>query len=57
MEVTISAFQNIKIVERESFIDKSYFYLLNQTNDDYNTIAHPQSDNPTAMGGEDKEEE
>ena len=30
--------------ERESFIDKLYFYLLDQANGDYNTIAHPQSD-------------
>ena len=57
MEITISAFQNIKTAEREFFINKSYFYLLNQTNDDYNTITHPQPDSPTAMGGENKKEE
>ena len=57
MEVAISAFQDIKAAERESFIDKLYFYLLNQANGDYNTIAHPQSNNPTAMSDENKEEE
>ncbi len=54
MEVAISAFQDIKIAEREFFIDKLYFYLLDQANGDYNTIAHPQPDNPTAMGGGDR---
>ncbi len=51
--MTISAFQNIKTAERESFMNKLYFYLLNQTNGDYNTITHPQPNNPTAIGGED----
>ena len=50
--MTISTFQNIKAAERESFINKSYFYLLNQANGDYNTMIHPQSDSPTIMGGE-----
>src|SRR6266498_2895854 len=51
-EVAISAFQNVK-AERESFIDKSYFYLLDQANGDYNTMAHPQPDSPTDMSGRD----
>ena len=51
--MTILAFQNIKIIERESFIDKLYFYLLNQANSDYNTIAHPQPDSPIVMGSGD----
>jgi len=38
-------------------MDKSYFYLLNQANGDYNTMAHSQSNNPTAMGGENRGEE
>ena len=57
MEVTISAFQDIKIVERESFINKSYFYLLDQANGDYNAITHPQPESPTAMSDEDRGEE
>ncbi len=57
MEVAISAFQDVKAAERESFINKLYFYLLNQANGDYNTIIYSQSNSPTAMGGEDKEEE
>src|SRR6266498_5144946 len=40
VEVAISAFQDIKTVERESFMDKSYFYLLDQANGDYNAITH-----------------
>jgi len=55
-EVAILAFQDVKTVECESFINKSYFYLLNQANGDYNTITHPQPNNPTAInsgnGGE-----
>ena len=56
MEVAISAFQDIKIAEREFFIDKLYFYLLDQANGDYNTIAHPQPDSPIIMGGGNKKE-
>jgi len=55
VKVIISAFQNIKTAERESFIDKLYFYLLNQANGDYNTMAHPQPNNPTVMGDKDRE--
>ena len=57
MEVAISAFQDIKAAERESFINKSYFYLLNQANGDYNAMAHPQPNSPTAMGGRNRGEE
>jgi len=53
----ISTFQNVKTAERESFIIKSYFYLLNQTNGDYNTIAHPQPNNPITINNRDKGEE
>ena len=53
MEVAISAFQDVKAAERESFMDKLYFYLLDQVNGDYNAMVHPQSDSPTAMGGGD----
>ena len=53
MEVAISAFQDIKIAEREFFMDKSYFYLLDQANGDYNTIIYSQFDSPTAIGGGD----
>ncbi len=56
MEVAISAFQNIKTVERESFINKSYFYLLDQANGDYNTITYSQPDSPTAIDDGDREE-
>ncbi len=55
MKVTISAFQDIKIVERESFINKSYFYLLDQANGDYNMIAHPQPNSPTAIDSRNRE--
>jgi len=51
-EITISAFQDIKTAERESFINKSYFYLLNQANSDYNTMTHSQFNSSIAMGGE-----
>ncbi len=51
--MAISAFQDIKAAERESFIDKSYFYLLDQANGDYNTMAHPQPDSPTVINGGD----
>ncbi len=54
MEVTISAFQDIKTAERESFINKSYFYFLDQANGDYNTMIYSQPDSPTTMGGGDK---
>ncbi len=57
MEVAISAFQDVKTAERESFINKLYFYLLNQINGDYNAIAHSQPNNPTAMSDEDGGEE
>ncbi len=40
MEVVILTFQDVKVAERESFIDKLYFYLLDQTNGDYNAITH-----------------
>jgi len=54
VKVAISAFQDIKAVERESFINKSYFYLLDQTNGDYNAMVYFQFDSPTAMGGGDR---
>jgi len=57
VEVAISAFQDVKVVKRESFVNKLYFYLLNQTNGDYNTMAHSQPNNPTAMSGGDRGEE
>ncbi len=57
MEVIILAFQDIKAAERESFIDKLYFYLFDQVNGDYNAIAYPQPDSPTVMGGGNRGEE
>ena len=54
--MAISAFQDIKVVERESFINKLYFYLFNQTNDDYNAIVYLQPNNPTAIDSENKKE-
>jgi len=57
VKVAISAFQDIKAAKRESFINKSYFYLLNQANGDYNAMAHPQPNSPTAMGGRNRGEE
>jgi len=53
VEVAISAFQDVKAAERESFINKLYFYLLNQANGDYNAMAHPQPDSPIVMGDRD----
>ena len=57
MEVVILKFQHVKVVECEFFMDKLYFYLLDQTNGDYNTITHAQPDNPTAINDEDREKE
>ena len=38
-------------------MDKLYFYLLDQANGDYNTIAHPQSDSSIVIGDKDRERE
>ena len=51
--MAILAFQDIKAAERESFINKLYFYVLDQVNGDYNTMTHPQPNSPTAINGED----
>ena len=55
--MAILAFQDIKIVKRESFIDKLYFYFLDQANGDYNTITHSQPDSPIAIDDGDREGE
>jgi len=41
-------------VEREFFIDKLYFYLLNQANGDYNAMVYFQSNSPTAINDGDE---
>ncbi len=38
-------------------MDKSYFYLLNQANGDYNAMVYSQPNNPTAMNSGDKKGE
>ncbi len=51
--MAISAFQDIIIVKREFFINKLYFYLLDQANGDYNVMVYSQPDSPTIISGGD----